>query len=526
MSPEQKALYAAVVASPDDDLPRLVYADWLEEHGDADRAEFIRVQCRLARSSPADADYFELREREIELTAILGEQLEEEHPPLPDGFDWEEEVRGFPYRVTFNSDPRPLPKVESQLERIARLAPVQGLWAAGGLSDRLSQFVRRPAFGRFEHLFVDAAREFDLGGFVAALAASPHVGRLRDLQFPFLRFDDSSFAAFCRTETLRHLTRFDASWEELTPQANTVLRSATWRESLEQLHLFGGRVFPAVAAGVRFPRLHTLFLFDSDLTPALADCLNDETCLPALAEMTVYGDRENRAPARGATKPLTRPLAALFVQNANLGPKGVRRLLSGPTAQGLRMLELDSVDTGDDWPTDLARLSLPALRVFRLSTDTLTGESLAALSRAKFWQNLTEVHLFPYPSALTAKDWETFFGGWHAPHIRGVSVRVTKMQDRGVRALLANPSLASVRSLDLYNCGIGEKAARDLFTAPQLQHLTVLDLSENKLGVAPEVLADPGVLPHAKLIKLGPTKLTPAMRRKLHKRPEVRFQKR
>src|SRR5437762_12581447 len=30
---------------PADDGPRLVYADWLEEEGDADRAELIRLQC-------------------------------------------------------------------------------------------------------------------------------------------------------------------------------------------------------------------------------------------------------------------------------------------------------------------------------------------------------------------------------------------------------------------------------------------------------------------------------------------------
>jgi len=38
------ALYEAILANPADDLPRLVYADWLEEHGDAERAEFIRAQ--------------------------------------------------------------------------------------------------------------------------------------------------------------------------------------------------------------------------------------------------------------------------------------------------------------------------------------------------------------------------------------------------------------------------------------------------------------------------------------------------
>ena len=42
---------AAVRAHPGDDTPRLVYADWLEgrgDGGDAERAEFIRVQCEIA----------------------------------------------------------------------------------------------------------------------------------------------------------------------------------------------------------------------------------------------------------------------------------------------------------------------------------------------------------------------------------------------------------------------------------------------------------------------------------------------
>src|SRR5262249_53807530 len=41
------ALLRAVLAAPDDDAPRLVYADWLEERGDPARAAFIRVQVEL-----------------------------------------------------------------------------------------------------------------------------------------------------------------------------------------------------------------------------------------------------------------------------------------------------------------------------------------------------------------------------------------------------------------------------------------------------------------------------------------------
>ena len=46
---EQRALWAAIRAHPDDDTPRLVYADWVQENGDDARAEFIRLQCEMIR---------------------------------------------------------------------------------------------------------------------------------------------------------------------------------------------------------------------------------------------------------------------------------------------------------------------------------------------------------------------------------------------------------------------------------------------------------------------------------------------
>jgi uncharacterized protein (TIGR02996 family) len=58
------ALLAAIRAAPDDDAPRLIYADWLDEHGQPERAEFIRVQCELARRKNRA-----LRRREAELLA-------------------------------------------------------------------------------------------------------------------------------------------------------------------------------------------------------------------------------------------------------------------------------------------------------------------------------------------------------------------------------------------------------------------------------------------------------------------------
>lgn len=53
---ELDALVQSVLAAPDDDVPRLVLADWLDEHGRADYAEFIRVQCELAKEYPTHAE--------------------------------------------------------------------------------------------------------------------------------------------------------------------------------------------------------------------------------------------------------------------------------------------------------------------------------------------------------------------------------------------------------------------------------------------------------------------------------------
>lgn len=52
MTTTENTFLAAILADPEDDLPRLVYADWIEERGraaDVARAEFIRAGCELAK---------------------------------------------------------------------------------------------------------------------------------------------------------------------------------------------------------------------------------------------------------------------------------------------------------------------------------------------------------------------------------------------------------------------------------------------------------------------------------------------
>src|SRR5262249_29478592 len=60
-------LLRAIVATPEDDAPRLVYADWLDEHGVPDWAEFIRVQVELAATPGTGWRVMELTQRELVL---------------------------------------------------------------------------------------------------------------------------------------------------------------------------------------------------------------------------------------------------------------------------------------------------------------------------------------------------------------------------------------------------------------------------------------------------------------------------
>jgi uncharacterized protein (TIGR02996 family) len=68
---DRDALCSAIIANPDEDTPRLVYADWLQEHGQEERAEFIRLQCRLEHATAAEWDALAVREVELRTKLFL-----------------------------------------------------------------------------------------------------------------------------------------------------------------------------------------------------------------------------------------------------------------------------------------------------------------------------------------------------------------------------------------------------------------------------------------------------------------------
>src|SRR5688572_5761980 len=73
---DENAFIRAILADPRDRTLRLVYADWLEERGDAEsdsRAEYLRVECQLDSLPSGDKTRRQLRARLMQLRGVVGD---------------------------------------------------------------------------------------------------------------------------------------------------------------------------------------------------------------------------------------------------------------------------------------------------------------------------------------------------------------------------------------------------------------------------------------------------------------------
>jgi uncharacterized protein (TIGR02996 family) len=248
----------AVIDQPDEDGPRLVYADWLDEQGESARAEFIRVQCELFQLPTDNPRRKELAAREKRLLKRHGREWT--RPPLPHDHSLLFR-RGFPHLVQATS--------------------------AQFLSSGPAWFAAAPT--------LEALSLLDAGGQVAAFAASPLLGRLRWLSFQFSvesgSFDPGGMSPVAATRVDNYLTPAD-----LAALAACAFQSRFWGLSLSHTRLGAGGLGPLLDA----PWLNHLTQLDlsgnglgDSATVALANC-------PRLCNLLDLGLSGNRIGADGA----------------------------------------------------------------------------------------------------------------------------------------------------------------------------------------------------------------------------------
>lgn len=263
MDPHEPFL-KAIVADRHNDLPRLVYADWLEESADPPnvaRAHFIRTQIHLEATDPRSDLHAEMKTLEAR---ILDFYLEEWRHELPEPLWYSDALQNVRWRRGFPDDLGPMD--EDEFHQFGRLAldttPMTSLhledrtWKADfALSPGLRHVSRLKLGPRFDDLM---ATSFDLP---------------TDTPEPDSTSTDSLLLAPVFT-ALRHL---DLSENMLTDawviRFATAFASASFAPTLETLSLSGNFGITDAGANVLatapgFDWLISLHLRDTSVTPA------------------------------------------------------------------------------------------------------------------------------------------------------------------------------------------------------------------------------------------------------------------
>lgn len=200
-----------ILAHPDDDAPRLIFADWLEEQGHANstaRAEFIRIQCALAARNLLEQQRAELMRREKQ---ILAEWEKEWVRPIRRLIETWEFHRGFIDDVVMLDH-----KFFTHARQLFRRAPIQRL----GLQIRIY-------------------RDFGLPCNIAALADNKHLRRLRGLGLKENQLDSRHLRALIVSEHLTSLTELDLSYNRIGDSGIRALAGWPLLSQMKYLNLRG-----------------------------------------------------------------------------------------------------------------------------------------------------------------------------------------------------------------------------------------------------------------------------------------------
>lgn len=318
---DQEALLQGIIENPRDDARRLIYADWLEEHDDETRAEFIRTQIAKTKAIDGTARHHELLNKCKNLFKSAG-ATERRRWLSPYG-RWFNRKKNFLNTLTEEAFDRGfIEQIKFSFEQFTEHGhklftnkqPLTRINLWGG-ADLMQPFTETEALSN--------VRGFGLDGLLNTIEgyetffSSPHLRQVEYLRLYNNGLNDNTVDSIINCEACNRLEVMSAWSNRVTDLGVGKICNAPFAETLYLLNLGGSRDITddgvrRIARNSRFKNLRRLYLWETQIT--------DE----------------------GFTELLTSKhfkLETLYLRSCNLGI-GVAKALSSPQASDLRVIDL------------------------------------------------------------------------------------------------------------------------------------------------------------------------------------------
>jgi uncharacterized protein (TIGR02996 family) len=377
---------------PEDDTPRLILADWLEEHGnteaDCARGRFLREQCVAAGLPPESPSRIDHERAALDLLlehepAWLGGLVEGAH-----GWNF---ARGLLWlETTFHA----------LVDNLGSREPEDLVWVEG------LSLIGKDGWERLrpEHPLLPILAGLDLSGsllgvdrLVALLDRFPP-GRLRHLDLSFNELDDDGLDALLHLPALSALTQLELRHNHLTSGTLRRLRHAPCWENLRSLNL-----------------------------------RENEIGVEGILELS-----RSAPPA----------LQFLGVGSGKIGGvQGLAQLLAAPLFPRLEYLDVGHSGLGASGMEELARYKgATRLRRLNLEANRLDDSALAHLARAQVLAGVEVLSLGDNP--VSAAGTRLLGESRYLGRVAWLGLDHAQIEARGLRTLLRSEGLASLHRLD------------------------------------------------------------------------------
>ena len=353
----EESLLAAIWAEPHDDTPRLAYADWLQEHDQPERAEFIRAQCAVAPLDEWDERYPALEKRQAALLKKFGAAWRKGLPrPVADE----------PFRRGFLA-PAQRRATTTKFGRLsaAALAPAPAWdYYLDGTADALLTLAASPNLLRLEKLrlwypttpetadallrsphlrnvaWLSLGRCDGWAARIAALAENDRAASLTELDIDE-GLTDAAAAVVAGSPAFAKLRGFSAYRHKLTADGVRAIFASPHLSGLTELELpawYGEAGAQAIAESRPAFRLRKLSLYGTRMTDAGAAMIARWPGLESVRSLQINGHCEVLGPQALASSPFARNLRELDLGQSRLSRRGAMALAKSKTLDLKRLL--------------------------------------------------------------------------------------------------------------------------------------------------------------------------------------------